>query len=102
MWSLEEAISFANALHEFLYPLGFDVALTGSILLKGVSEKDIDIIVYPLKKISSNYQEMLDNLPKFGLRFVRLPNHNLGYQDDGKNVQVWEYDNKRVDLFFLS
>jgi hypothetical protein len=101
-WTLEEAVSFVNSLHEFLFPLGFGIALTGSVLTKGYSEKDIDLIVYPLKKISADYNVLLESLPKFGLNFVRLPNKNLGYQDDGKNVQVWEFDDKRVDLFFLS
>ncbi len=101
-WPLAEAMSFAKSLHEFVFPLGFGIALTGSVLTKGFSEKDLDLIVYPLKKISSDYESLLESLPKFGLTFVRLPNKNLGYQDDGKNVQVWEYNNKRVDLFFLS
>lgn len=101
-WSLDEAIAFVNSLNEHMSPLGFGVALTGSVLTKGNSAKDVDLIVYPLKKISANYQLLIEGLPKFGLTFVRLPNHNLGYQDDGKNVQVWEYKGKRVDLFFLS
>ena len=101
-WSLDEAMAFTNALRKYIFPLGFDVALTGSVLAKGYSEKDLDVIVYPLKKISSNYTELLKQLPNFGLKFIRLPNNNLGYQDDGKNVQVWEYSGKRVDLFFLS
>jgi hypothetical protein len=102
LWSLEDFLVFAKDLREFIVPLGFDIALTGSVLTKGVSEKDVDIIIYPLKKISSNYTELLEKLPDFGLKFIRLPNNNQGYQDDGKNVQVWEYDNRRVDLFFLS
>ncbi len=102
VWSFEEAVLFAKSLHEFVNPLGFGIALTGSVLTKGFSEKDLDLVVFPLKKISSDYKFLVENLPRFGLTFVRLPNKNLGYQDDGKNVQVWEYDNKRVDLFFLS
>lgn len=101
-WTLAEAIVFANFFREFIVPLGFDIALTGSVLTKGSSEKDIDLIVYPLKKVSSDYTKLLDKLPDFGLKFIRLPNNNQGYQDDGKNVQVWEYNGKRVDLFFLS
>lgn len=102
MWSLEKFLIFAKDLREFIVPLGFDIALTGSVLTKGVSDKDVDIVIYPLKKISSDYTRLIERLPDFGLKFIRLPNHNLGYQDDGKNVQVWEYDGKRIDLFFLS
>lgn len=101
-WTIEEFMLFAKDLRDFIVPLGFDIALTGSVLTKGVSEKDVDIVIYPLKKISSDYKFLVENLPRFGLTFIRLPNKNLGYRDDDKNVQVWEYDNRRVDLFFLS
>lgn len=101
-WSLVQAMSFTKSLHDFVFPLGYGIALTGSVLMEGFSEKDLDLVIYPMKKISSDYKGLLENLPKFGLTFVRLPNKNLGYQDDGKDVQVWEYEGKRVDLFFLS
>jgi hypothetical protein len=101
-WSLAEAITFIKLLYEFIRPLGFGVALTGGVLMKSHSKKDLDLIIYPLKKISSDYNKLLESLPTFGLTFVRLPNNNLGFQDDGKNVQIWKYNNKRIDLFFLS
>ncbi len=101
-WEFEEAVDFCRSLTEFLNPLGFGVALAGGVLIKGNSKKDLDVVIYPFKKISSNFNTMLESLPKFGLTFVRLPNNNLGYTDDGKNVQVWDYQGKRVDLFFLN
>lgn len=102
LWTLVEAITFTNSLNEYISALGYGIAITGSVLTKGYSEKDLDLVIFPLKKVSSDYTQLIAKLPDFGLKFVRLPNHNLGYQDDGKNVQVWEYNNKRIDLFFLS
>jgi hypothetical protein len=101
-WSFEEAKEFYLSLHQFIFPLGFDLALAGGVLFRGESDKDLDVIIYPLKKISADYDNLIQQLPNFGLKFVRLPNKNLGYLDDGKNVQVWEFNGKRVDLFFLS
>jgi hypothetical protein len=102
LWTLEQACLFCARLHEHLILFGYDIGLAGGVLLRGKSEKDIDIIIYPLKKISSNFNAMRASLPDFGLKFVRLPNENLGYPDDGKHVEVWEFEGKRIDLFFLN
>jgi hypothetical protein len=102
IWTLDQACKFCIKLHDHLMPFGYDVGLTGGILFNGKSDKDIDVIIYPLKRMSANYAAMYQALPNFGLKFIRLPNKNLGYTDDGKHVEVWEFENKRVDLFFLA
>lgn len=99
---LSEACAFCQELHYHLSSFGYDVGLAGGILYRGESDKDIDVIIYPLKKLSGNFETMYRSLPDFGLRFVRLPNENLGYPDDGKRVEVWEFQGRRVDLFFLA
>ena len=43
---------------------------------------------------------MYQSLTGFGLKFVKLPNKNLGYIDDGKHVEIWGFDSKRIDIFF--
>lgn len=102
IWTSEQAHAFCVKLHHFLMPLGYDIGLTGGVLWNGSSSKDIDIIVYPLKRSSSDFDVMHRSLPNFGLQFVRLPNNNQGYADDGKKVEVWKFEGKRVDLFFLT
>lgn len=102
LWTIDSARQFCLKLHQYLEPLGYDVGLAGGILIRGESEKDIDVIVYPMKRLSANFDVMRLALPNFGLKYVRLPNKNLGYADDGKRVEVWEYEGKRVDLFFLA
>ena len=54
-----------------------------------------------MKRVSADFDLMYQSLTNFGLKFVRLPNENRGYADDGKRVEVWEYEGKRIDLFFL-
>jgi hypothetical protein len=101
MWTTKQAYKFCRELHQYLGPYGYGVGLTGGVLLRGKSNKDIDVIVYPFKRISANFNTMYKALFNFGLKFVRLPNNNQGYMDDGKRVEVWEFENKRADLFFL-
>ena len=102
LWTLDDARMFCYDLHDHLLPLGYDVGLAGGCLLRGKSDKDIDVIIYPLKRLFSNFELMKQSLPNFGLKFIGLPNNNIGYIDDGKCVEIWEYDGKRVDLLFLS
>jgi len=101
LWNLTTSSYFLNKLHQHLISFGYDVGLTGGCLLKGESNKDLDVIIYPLKAISSNFEAMYQSLPSFGLVYIRLPNNNQGHSDDGKRVEVWEFDKKRIDLLFL-
>ncbi len=102
LWTFEQASKFCHDLHEYLVPFGYDVGLAGGILFRAKSDKDIDVIIYPLKRKSADFISMYQALPIFGLKFNRLPNSNIGYKDDGKHVEVWEFGDKRVDLFFLT
>lgn len=101
VWTFEQAQIFSNNFRSYLKPFGYDIGLTGSVLFRGESEKDMDVILYPMKRKSDNFDVMYQSLTGFGLKFVRLPNKNLGYIDDGKHVEIWEFDGKRVDIFFL-
>lgn len=101
LWTFEQACKLCCDLHKHLVPFSYDVGLAGGVLFRGESDKDIDLIIYPYKRISADFTAMYQALPNFGFQFIRLPNKNLGYTDDGKYVEVWEFDGKRVDLFFL-
>lgn len=102
LWTLNQARNFCNRLREYLASFGYSVGLTGGALFHGESNKDIDVIIFPLKRTSADFTSMHQSLSTFGLEFVRLPNNNLGYSDDGKHVEVWEFEGKRIDLFFLT
>lgn len=102
LWTLNQACDLCNKLQDYLAPFGYGVGLTGGVLRRGESDKDIDVIVYPFKRLSSDFDSMYQSLSDFGLKFIRLPNENRSYTDDGKRVEVWEFQGKRIDLFFLA
>ena len=101
LWTMDQARQFCHKLNDHLVSFGYGVGLTGGIILKGQSDKDIDVIIYPLKA-QYDFDAMYCSLPAFGLKYIRLPNQNLGYADDNKRVEVWEFEEKRIDLFFLT
>lgn len=47
-WSFDEALEVIRELAPLLAKHGWGVGLTGSVLLKGSSDNDLDLIVYPL------------------------------------------------------
>lgn len=102
LWTLEQACNVCARLQKHLASFGYGVGLTGGVLFHGESDKDIDLIIFPLKRTSADFTSMYQSLSAFGLEFIRLPNNNLGYSDDGKHVEVWEFEEKRIDLFFLT
>jgi hypothetical protein len=102
VWTFEEARGFCYQLHKHLELFGYGVGITGGTLWRGTSDKDIDVIIYPYKRISGDFDTMYKSLPDFGLKFTGLPNNNIGYTDDGKRVEIWDFQGKRIDLFFLS
>lgn len=72
----------------------------------GASEKDLDIILYPLQTGSEKLGLAYKFLNELGMK--RLHNkevvqkrwRRLGSMDE-KHVEIWEYDSRRVDLMFL-
>jgi len=50
MWTQAEAIVMLSALEPELAMQGFHCALTGSVLYRGTSTKDLDVIIYPHHK----------------------------------------------------
>lgn len=47
VWTLEEGLGFVRKLEDHLHDQGFHAALSGGVLWKGSSTKDLDIILYP-------------------------------------------------------
>jgi len=107
MWTLEEAQRFCSLLEFFTSP-GFGVGLTGSVLISNKSAHDIDIILYPLSSNSplNDIDVLKEILVKFGMKPLlgreEVTKHwrKKGSLDD-KHVEIWNYNGKRVDIFFL-
>jgi hypothetical protein len=102
-WTLEEGIKFARKLELDLAPLGYHCAITGSVLYKGRSEKDLDIMIYPHdstkcnEKTQQEVEKMLDKIHGIQIELI----DRMKYPDE-KNV-YWSYDTsgKRIDFFFV-
>lgn len=105
-WTLEEAVEICCLLtHRFL-PIGYLVALTGSVLTKGRSRKDLDLVVYPYTTAVQDQEAVRLSLVEMGmvLRFPVATVHarwrSIGSKDE-KHVEVWMFGMRRIDLFFL-
>jgi hypothetical protein len=105
-WTLAEALSFCRSLAEYLKPKGYYVGLAGSVLTRGRSRKDLDIVVYPESAPAHEAAALRDHLRAFGLK-LRVPVENVHLRwrklgsVDTKHVEVWYFDRKRVDIFTL-
>lgn len=96
--TLEEGVDTARKLEEVAKNCGFHVALTGGVLYRGSSRKDVDIVVYPHRKDGKHDKEaFLQALLAAGASnvFQTDPNHN------DKDVVLITFNNLRIDLFFL-
>jgi hypothetical protein len=94
--TLEDGIRICREMEAVLAPLGYHTALTGSLLYKGQSTKDADIIVYP-HQVSEQLAPVII-LEKLGV-FVTSLQNEASCKD--KLVAVTEYKGARVDIFFL-
>ena len=106
LWSLAEGESFCRELYKFLAPIGYSVAITGSVLFKGKSFKDLDLIIYPLSTARVDVQQLRNALKEAGLRiWMEVDEVHEAWlkkgSNDTKHVEVWRFGVRRVDLFFL-
>ena|SRR5579862_9426365 len=101
-WSQQEGIDLAQQVQKITEPLGYYVGITGSVLIRGRSDDDLDLILYPGKtcRCSASPTEIVDQLTRLGLQVTQLrtPYH------EGDTKMVFSgtlKDGHRVDLFFL-
>ena len=105
-WTIPSARLLVRSLLERLAPLYY-VGLTGSVLRNGFSGNDLDLIVYPSSSVRQDKDFVVQALVDAGLKrrssreFVKAIWQRKG-SDDEKHVEVWEYEGKKVDIFFLS
>lgn len=106
-WTFDESLNFARELQGMFKPFGFNVGLTGSILYKGESSNDLDIIVYPQNSGKVDIDPLRDVLLAFGMTLLadRAKVANIWARKgstDAKHVEAWKTPKgQKVDLFFL-
>lgn len=107
MWTHEEALVLIRKLEPLLAHAGFHVGLGGSVLHRGESWKDLDIIVFPHD--ASLALEPYEALVEAGLTRKRTADEvrrlwqKGGENTDTKSVEVWWCDatKRRIDVLLL-
>lgn len=98
-WEIFEAINFVRTVESIAKKFGLHVGLAGSVLHKGNSIDDLDLVVFPLQtKKGFNFRGFQEALEEIGLFdwFCRTPYH----EGDAKLVYATYYNYKqRVDWF---
>lgn len=103
VWTYALALQLINQLDPLLREIGWVSGLTGGVLFRGESYKDLDIIIYPFED-GGNFppeQRSRDAVTQllFGLGFER---HEYGSPSSCLNdVEIWQLNGKRVDFFFF-
>lgn len=107
LWTLEDALNLVRSTQEALTPIGWYIGLTGSVLFKGESYKDLDLIFYPKTTANIDTDALLKTLkdsgfnPWLSMDQIHAIWRSIG-SNDTKNVSSWKYQGKRVDVFILS
>ena len=105
-WTIEQGLLFVRCLQSRIAPLGYGVALAGSVLMKGDSKTDLDVVVFPYNTDCQSHRHLSAALKDHGLtrRFsqqsVQRYRRQHGQQDP-KHLEIWMHGKQRVDLFFL-
>jgi hypothetical protein len=106
VWAIHEALEFVRMLEAHLAPVGFHATIAGSVLHKGESPNDLDVILFPHDTGSIDMPKVFEALEEAGLK----PKHSRAAvarawerqeSADTKHVEVWTFGERRVDLFFL-
>ncbi len=111
MWHLSTALGFLSEVRAAVLSAGYEVGLTGSVLHRGKSAKDIDIIIYPLNTEKQNVEALERALTGMGLvkefdkDFVQKMWREKANSKDQKHVEVWrdsrDRRRRRIDIFLL-
>lgn len=64
MWTKDQAIELITKVWNGVSIYGYHIALTGSVLYKGASDNDLDIVLYPSDTPHDDYRQCLDYLKK--------------------------------------
>ena len=107
VWALDDALILARALWSPLQERGWHVGITGSVMYRGYSDKDLDIIAYPRNTETSKPEKLTAYLRSLGWRrrstaeATREVWRERGITD-AKSVEVWALpDGRRVDLMVM-
>jgi hypothetical protein len=95
--TLEDGVRICREMEERLAPIGYHAGLTGSLLFRGRSNKDADIIIYPHQIAHRLPPKII--MEALGVAITTYPQNEASCTD--KQIAVCDYNGSRVDLFFL-
>jgi hypothetical protein len=105
-WTLTTALPVLIALEAHLAPVGYHVAVVGSVLVKGASQKDLDIIVMPHKSRGAGANELAPAQDAIEAFFSKRLHQCLSTPEKPRDCKVvfWlrDFEGRRIDFFFLS
>jgi len=98
-WTITEGLNTVRALEKVLARKGYHVALGGGVLLRDVSLKDLDVLVYPHRTsdMPDNFDVARRALEDTGVEQLRKCDHSY----DRKDVWRCILRGKRIDFFFV-
>lgn len=98
-WTLDDALPIIRKIAPIARECGLDVALRGSVLLRGESTNDLDLLLVVEDPDILNVQRCVKGMRH--LQEVR----DIGYLHPvggGQNATVWLRDGRRIETRFLS
>ena len=106
-WTEQEALDLIRTLQSRIGSIGYGIALAGSVLMKGESSTDVDIILFPYDTSRQDYESLKEAMTDHGLHQVFDQASSRRYRErhnhrDRKHTEIWKFGSKRVDIFFLS
>lgn len=105
LWTQAAALDFVASLIDVMRTAGFGVALGGS-LLRGDDKRDLDLVLFPLDATNFDLERARQVLRNKGMNPLWYRHEiarfwTLDGSIDDKHVEVWGWENHRVDVFFL-
>lgn len=104
-WNLLEALDLVRQIVPVAASWNCGVGLAGSVLTKGASDKDVDIIIMPFKTVDPalpyDFEGFRRDVDKSIGTSCNWQNRTPHHPGDTKEVWFTRIGGKRVDFFFL-
>lgn len=111
-WSFQDGVALVRTLEKKLACRGWHVALAGSVLHKGTSSKDLDVVAFPHDVSNHSLRALEEGLVEVGARRVRSAEQLRAYwrshgSSDTKHVETWAIGDcasgvRRIDVLVLT
>ncbi len=99
-WELIEAIQLVRRINEATLSCDYAVGLTGSVLFKGYSNKDLDLILYPLHNVNTEYERAINVIMVKSSHFrLYVPQRD---KDEKLVFMLMGIDGRRIDVIIPS